>query len=67
MLSTDCQAVVAGQAGNWGVAVRMRMRPAARGPEANHAASGGEDSRTSVSDIDDERFRSKWVKQGLLL
>ena len=38
MMSTDYQAMMAGQAGNWGVAVRMRMCPRPPGVHANHAA-----------------------------
>ena len=34
-----------GQAGNWGVAVRMRMPPAARGPRKPRSLRG-EESRT---------------------
>ena len=40
MMSTDYQAMVAGQAGNWGVAVRMRMPPAARGPRKPRSLRG---------------------------
>ena len=36
----DYQAVVAGQAGNWGVAVRMLMPPAARGPRKPRSLRG---------------------------
>ena len=42
VMSTDDQAVVAGQAGNWGVAVRMRRPPAARGPRKPRSLRGEE-------------------------
>ena len=42
MMSTDYQAMMAGQAGNWGVAVRMRMPPTARGPRKPRSLRGEE-------------------------
>ena len=58
MMSTDYQAVVAGQVGKWGVAVRMRTRPADQIQGKPGVLRRRGEPHLAVSDLGDNLRRS---------